>query len=97
MRGDMGISLRYKRPVSEVIGRRMINSLVLAALAFCISIPIAVVLGLIAGLNEGKNLDRILTLGGHDYRGSPDFATGTLTDHDLRSVAGMWCRGRRFS
>ena len=78
VRGDMGISLRYKRPVSEVIGRRMFNSMILAALAFCISIPIAIVLGLIAGLNEGKKLDRILTLGGTVTAASPDFATGLL-------------------
>jgi peptide/nickel transport system permease protein len=78
VRGDMGISLRYKRPVSEVIGRRMFNSLILAALAFCISIPIAVVLGLLAGLNEGKKLDRILTMGGTVTSASPDFATGLL-------------------
>jgi peptide/nickel transport system permease protein len=78
VRGDMGISLRYKRPVSEVIGRRLINSLILAGLAFCISIPIAIVLGLIAGLNEGKPIDRTLTLGGTVTAASPDFATGLL-------------------
>ena len=33
LRGDAGISLRYKRPVSEVIARRMINSLILAAIS----------------------------------------------------------------
>jgi peptide/nickel transport system permease protein len=61
-----------------VIGRRLINSLILAGLAFCISIPIAIVLGLIAGLNEGKSIDRILTLGGTVTAASPDFATGLL-------------------
>jgi peptide/nickel transport system permease protein len=86
LRGDAGISLRYKRPVSEVIGRRLNNSLLLAGLAFAISIPIAIILGLIAGLNEGKMLDRVVTLGGLVTAASPDFATGIL----LIMTFGLW-------
>jgi peptide/nickel transport system permease protein len=78
LRGDAGISLRYKQPVSEVIGRRIINSLILAGLAMLIAFPIAIVLGLIAGLNEGKTVDRVVTLGGLVTAASPDFATGIL-------------------
>jgi peptide/nickel transport system permease protein len=78
LRGDAGISLRYKAPVIEIIKRRGINSLILALLAMLVSIPIAVVLGLIAGLNEGKAVDRVLTLGGLTTAASPDFATGIL-------------------
>ncbi len=86
LRGDAGISLRYKRPVSDVIGRRITNSLILAGLAFTISIPIAIFLGLIAGLNEGKPADRIITLGGLLTAASPDFATGIL----LIMTFGLW-------
>ncbi|MDI6695499.1 MAG: ABC transporter permease [Anaerolineales bacterium] len=88
LRGDAGISLRYKRPVSEVIGRRISNSLILAALAFSVSIPIAIVLGLIAGLNEGKPVDRLISLGGLITAASPDFATGIL----LIMIFGMWLK-----
>jgi len=86
LRGDAGISLRYKRPVSEIVSRRMVNSLILAGLAFCISIPIAIVLGVIAGLNEGKTIDRIVTVGGLVTAASPDFATGIL----LIMTFGLW-------
>jgi peptide/nickel transport system permease protein len=86
VRGDAGISLRYKRPVSEVMGRRITNSLILAGLAFAISIPIAIALGLIAGLNEGKFIDRVVTVGGLVTAASPDFATGIL----LIMTFGMW-------
>lgn len=78
LRGDAGISLRYKRPVSEVIARRFSNSLILAALAILISIPLAIALGVIAGLNEGKALDRLISIGGLITAASPDFATGIL-------------------
>lgn len=86
LRGDAGISLRYKRPVSDVIARRITNSLILAGLAFTISIPIAIVLGLIAGLNEGKPTDRFISLGGLLTAASPDFATGIL----LIMIFGLW-------
>lgn len=86
LRGDAGISLRYQRPVDEILGRRIKNSLILAGIAFAISIPIAVFLGLIAGLNEGKLLDRTITLGGLLTAASPDFATGIL----LIILFGIW-------
>ncbi|HOG48028.1 MAG TPA: ABC transporter permease, partial [Anaerolineae bacterium] len=78
IRGDAGISLQYKRPVSEVIGRRIQNSGALAMLAFLVAMPLGVLLGLIAGLHEGKRLDRIISLGGLITTASPDFATGII-------------------
>ncbi len=78
LRGEAGMSLRYKAPVSDVIGRRILNSFVLASLAMLFSIPTAVALGLLAGLNEGKLVDRIISIGGLITAGSPDFATGIL-------------------
>lgn len=88
LRGDAGMSLRYKAPVSQVIGRRIVNSLILACFAFLFSIPTAVVLGLIAGLNEGKWVDRVISIGGLITAGSPDFATGIL----LIIVFAIWLR-----
>ena len=86
IRGDMGMSLQYKRPVNEVIGRRIVNSGILALLAFILSMPLGVLLGLLAGLNEGKRVDRILSLGGLMTTASPDFATGTF----LIMIFALW-------
>jgi peptide/nickel transport system permease protein len=88
LRGDAGMSLRYQAPVSEVMGRRITNSLILAGLAFLVSIPTAVVLGLIAGLNEGRLIDRVISIGGLITAGSPDFATGIL----LIMVFALWLK-----
>jgi len=88
IRGEAGISLRYQAPVAEVIGRRIFNSFILAALAFAVSIPTAVILGLIAGLNEGKLIARIISIGGLITAGSPDFATGIL----LIMVFAIWLK-----
>ena len=88
VRGEAGMSLRYKAPVADVIGRRILNSVILASLAILFSIPIAVVLGLLAGLNEGKPIDRIISVAGLITAGSPDFATGIL----LIMVFAIWLK-----
>jgi peptide/nickel transport system permease protein len=76
LRGDPGLSLRTGRPVADLLFTRLRNSLVLAGIAFTIVMPIALALGLIAGLNEGKALDRILSIGGMMFSVTPEFATG---------------------
>lgn len=78
IRGDAGISLQFKRPVSEVIGRKIRNSAILAGLAFLFAMPLGILLGVVAGLNEGRIPDRILSMGGLVTAASPDFATGIL-------------------
>lgn len=88
IRGDMGLSLQYKRPVADVIGRRIANSLTLAMLAFLVAIPLGVLLGLLAGLNGGKRIDRILTLGGLVTAATPDFAAGIF----LVMIFAVWLK-----
>jgi peptide/nickel transport system permease protein len=76
LRGDPGKSLRTGRPVADLLFTRLRNSLVLAGIAFVIVMPLALVLGLISGLNEGKLLDRVLSIGGMMFSVTPEFATG---------------------
>jgi peptide/nickel transport system permease protein len=76
LRADPGISLRTGRPVSDLLFIRLRNSLVLAATAFIIVMPLALVLGIIAGLKEGKASDRVLSIGGMMFSVAPEFATG---------------------
>jgi ABC-type dipeptide/oligopeptide/nickel transport system permease component len=76
LRGDPGKSLRTGRPVSDLLFTRLRNSLVLAGTAFVIVMPLALFLGLIAGLREGRVLDRTLSIGGMMFSVTPEFATG---------------------
>jgi len=76
VRGDPGLSLRTGRPVADLLFTRLRNSLVLAGIAFVIVMPLALVLGLIAGLNQGKAVDRILSIGGMMFSVTPQFVTG---------------------
>ena len=76
IRGDPGISFRTGRPVSKTIYTRLRNSLVLAGTAFVIVMPLALLLGMLAGLKEGSWRDRALSIGGMIFSVTPEFATG---------------------
>ncbi|NOR83683.1 MAG: ABC transporter permease subunit [Ardenticatenales bacterium] len=76
LRGDPGESTQTRQPVADTIVRRVQNSAILAGVAFVIVMPLAIVLGLIAGLNEGKRIDRLLSIGGLVTTATPNFATG---------------------
>ena len=76
VRGDPGVSFRTARNVNKSIFIRLRNSLVLAGTAFVIVMPLALFLGLIAGIKEGSIRDRILSIGGMMFTVIPEFAMG---------------------
>ena len=55
LKGDMGISLLYRRPVAQVIGEKLANSLWIMAAAWILSGLIGFLMGIIAGGKEGKD------------------------------------------
>lgn len=57
-RGDMGISLLYRQPVGDVIRVKLANSLLLMAAAWVLSGVLGFLMGVIAGMNQGKWIDR---------------------------------------
>lgn len=76
--GDLGFSISFGRPVSEMLGRALVNSVKLAALAFVIVVPLSLVGGIIAALNRGKAIDRIITVGGLSATVIPEFVSGVV-------------------
>ncbi|MCP5096361.1 MAG: ABC transporter permease [Chloroflexi bacterium] len=78
LRGDPGVSFLTRRPVAETLIRRLINTGYLAGIAFLIVMPLALVLGLLAGLNEGKMFDRVASIGSLIATATPEFASGVF-------------------
>lgn len=76
LRGDFGISIHFRRPVSELIAMRLRRTLVLAALGFVVMMPLGLALGCIAGIAEGKLLDRIISLFSSLFVSIPEYASG---------------------
>ena len=76
--GDMGTSLAFRRPVSDVLGDALVNSLKLAIIAFVIVVPLSIFGGVYAALNEGSKRDRFISLGGLSATAVPDFVWAVL-------------------
>lgn len=67
LQGDFGQSFRFKMPVSELIGERMINTLWLSLATLILTYLIAIPLGIISGRFNDTWLDRVIT--GYTYIG----------------------------
>ena len=78
LRGDPGISVRTNKPVGPTLVRRLRNSFTLAGIAFAFIMPIALVLGVVAGLNEGRPADRAISLFSLITTSIPEFASGVF-------------------
>jgi peptide/nickel transport system permease protein len=74
--GDWGTSSLLSRDVRGLALDRLLNSLMLAAFALVIIVPISIVLGVLAALNYGKPLDRLISVTGLSLIALPEFVIG---------------------
>jgi peptide/nickel transport system permease protein len=78
VRGDFGTSLTSERPVSEIVGPRLRNTLIIGGAAFLLYIPITIILASLAATFRDRAIDgsiSVLTLFGLSM---PEFVTGTI-------------------
>jgi peptide/nickel transport system permease protein len=61
LRGDMGVSFVTKRPVIEMIGERLPNTLLLMLVSEVVTLSIALVVGLTSALKQYSLYDHIVT------------------------------------
>lgn len=61
VQGDFGQSLRMRTDVGPLVLERLKNSLALAGLAFVIGVPLALGLGIVAGLRKDRPADKAIT------------------------------------
>jgi len=78
LQGDWGDSYVHKKPIGEILGRRLGHSAVLAVFAFLIAVPTAVAAGIWAGVRPDTKLDRLLSMTGLVGISVPEFVTGVL-------------------
>ena len=78
LQGDMGISLRFNAPVSEVIAHRAANSLALMGVAWLLSGVLGFALGVAAGARRGGALDRVVRSYCFLLASTPTFWLGLL-------------------
>lgn len=62
LHGDFGQSLANQRPISDLIGARLSNTLFLAAYAAIIAIPLSIMLGILTALWRNSWFDRLANM-----------------------------------
>jgi len=78
MMGDWGLSYSTNQAIRPLVMERLSNSLMLAGLTLVISLPLAIILGIIAGFNEDRAVDNVISIGSLSVVGLPEFVTGLL-------------------
>jgi peptide/nickel transport system permease protein len=88
VQGDMGTSYIFRTPVLPFVTAALANSLKLAAVAFVLVVPIAVLAGVIAALHANRPLDRLISIVGLSATVLPEFVSGIV----LILVFSIWLR-----
>jgi peptide/nickel transport system permease protein len=76
--GDWGTSFSTRAEIFPLVMGRLRNSIMLAAMIMVLAIPLAVILGVIAGLNEGRWIDNLISISSLSVVGLPEFVTGLV-------------------
>ncbi len=61
LRGDFGESIRYRKPVTAVMGQFLPNTLLLGITAFIVTVAAALVIGIFAALHQYSLADNVIT------------------------------------
>lgn len=76
--GDLGMSLRFKVPVADIMWPRLWNTAVLGFWTFALIIPASLTLGVLAGMREGSKLDRTISIASILTTSMPEFASAVF-------------------
>ncbi len=95
LRGDLGLSFTYMRPVTSVINSFVWNSFLLAVFAFVIQVIIAVPIGVVSATRQYSRFDMIFTVFALIGLAMPAFFIGLMLikfmalDHKWLPLSGM--------
>ena len=88
LHGDLGTSLVFERPVSAVIGDALANSSMLLFIAWLASGSLGAGLGIVAGKNRGRFLDRVISTVCYVFAAIPTFWFGIV----LLLIFAVWLK-----
>jgi len=78
VQGDAGVSLVSGQAITELIGKRLPNSLVLAGATALVSVPLALTLGILSAMYRGSLFDRGMNMLAVSLVSVPEFLIATL-------------------
>ena len=86
LQGDLGLSLEYQRPNSELIGEQLVLTIVLALFSFVLTWVIAVPAGIYSAIRQRSVVDYVLTVINYIGVATPNFMLALV----LMWVAFAW-------
>lgn len=90
--GDMGDSFRMQKPVEEELFKRLSYTGVLMFWVMITMVPLALIIGILAGMREGAKLDRGLSIFAIISTSAPEYVTGIVFTVIFSSMLG-WFKG----
>ena len=76
--GDFGVSLKRKTPISEIVGIRFRNTVILGVTASLVGVPLAILLGIFAALWRDRPPDLWVSTAAICAMTIPEFVTSTV-------------------
>jgi len=78
LQGDFGTSFASNMPVSQLVAQRIPATFQLAAATTVVSVPLALIIGIVAAMKRGTLLDRALVVGTMSVVAVPEFLVATV-------------------
>jgi len=78
LQGDLGMSASGRKSIAELVGHRMKNSLLLAAVSLSVGVPMAIFLGVITGLWRDRPVDLFFSTAAILAMTIPEFVSATV-------------------
>lgn len=78
LQGDWGYSLVFKENVSSVVSDKLANTGKLMGMVMLVMIPMALIVGVLAGMREGSPLDRSLSTFSIATTATPEYVSGVI-------------------
>jgi peptide/nickel transport system permease protein len=78
LHGNLGLSYQFRSPVAPFVSAAVVNSVKLAGLAFIVVVPLGILGGVIAALNVGRGIDRVISVTGLSAATVPEFVSGIV-------------------
>ena len=101
--GDWGTSFSSRQPVYDIVAQRLRNSFMLTEVILVLSVPTAIMLGVVAGFRRETWIDHTISIGSLAVVGLPEFVTGLVliellafrfrifpANSSIRVTAGFW-------
>lgn len=76
--GDWGRSFSTQSDIRPLVSERLRNSIILAGITLLIAVPLAISLGVLAGLNKDTWVDHLISISALSVVGLPEFVTGLI-------------------